>query len=60
MNPKKILYTILAAWIALYLFGMVSFLVEDAAGHENGHAKGIYHLEKGEITNERKRIRTYR
>lgn len=44
MNAKKILYTVLAAWIVLYLFGMVSFLVEKAQGHEYGHAEGIKHL----------------
>ena len=47
MNAKKILYTVLAAWIALYIFGMIGFFIEEAQGHEYGHAKRIKEMPSG-------------
>lgn len=50
MNTKKILYIILGVFLILYILGMASFLIEDAQGHEYGHAERIKELSKGNRT----------
>jgi len=46
-KAAKIMYIVLGAWILLYLFGMIGFLIEDAQGHEYGHAERIKEMPTG-------------